>query len=462
MGSSPIGITLIINDLDDIARLSRFFCPQFDHFCRKHLSARMKGKKYLIIGLVVGLAIGWALGFLRLPHIEKSDSFLLGFIAALAFVALALLLLAARNRNFLSGLTGKKTPTGDAGSTRAHTLVWGVLVGVLVLGGVAVGSAIHSRNESFQLQIQHQEKQLREMAALVSSMKQHDPAPLMRSILDDVAEELKRNPGRTLRDTTIARIAALSFTFQPYPLIEADSLSEQAYSPARGQLLQALILMNMDTGSFARIKRNTLFAGADLRGAKLTGTDLSGINLHGANLKDADLGGANLKGADLGDANLWGANLNRANLGQTDLKRADLRWAQLNEATLALATLNGANLTNAQLRKADLTDATFQWTQSTGALFNEANLTGVDCTGTNFTKANLNRANLDNTDLRRINLSEADLVGVQLNKALVDEKWPDKLKEWQPMGGKELQERFAVVTDTTDQWKRPLFRLRKI
>lgn len=420
----------------------------------------MKGKRYLLIGVVFGMVMGWALGFLRLPHLEKNVSFLLGFIAALAFVSLVLILLTVWNRHFLPGLTGKKTVTGDSKSTRTHTFLWIILVGVFVLGSVVSGITVYRQHESFKLQIQNQDKKMQEMAAVVASANNREP--LMRSILDDVGEELKRNPGRTLRDTTIARIAALSLSFKPYQLIEDDGLSEQAYSPERGQLLQALVLLKIDSGSFARIKRNTLFAGADLRGTDLKGLDLSGINLRKATLKSADLSGANLKGADLGEANLWGAHLNQANLSNTNLRKADLGWAQLNEAALTLANLNGANLTNAQLRTADLNGATFQWAQAGGALFNEANLTGVDFMGTNLTNVNLSQANLSDTDLRKINLNGADLGGVRLNKALVDENWQEKLTEWQPTGVKQLRERYTVVSDTSDKWKRPLYRLKKI
>lgn len=422
----------------------------------------MKGKRYLLIGLVFGIVIGWALGFLRLPYIEKDFSFLLGFITALAFVSLVLILLTAWNRKFLLGLIGPKTVTGDSKGTRAHTFIWIILVGILVLGGVLGGLTLYRQQESFKLQIQNRDKKMQEMAALMESVKGNDLEPLMHRILDDVWEKLKHNPGRTLSDTTIARIAAISFSFKPYPYIEGDSLSGAPYSPERGQLLQALVLMNIDTGSFAQIKRNASFAGADLRGADLKRLDLSGINLKGANLKDADLSGVNLKGADLGEASLWGANLNQANLSNANLKRTDLRWAQMNEATLILANLSGANLTNAQLRKADLTNATFQWAQSVGTLFYEANLTNVYFIGTDLSKANLNQANLYETDLRRINLSQADLVGVKLNKALVEENWLEKLKAWQPTGLKELEENYTVVNDTADSWKRPLYRVKKM
>ncbi|MFN0176998.1 MAG: pentapeptide repeat-containing protein [Saprospiraceae bacterium] len=421
----------------------------------------MKKIKQLLIGFFFGMVIGWALGFLRLPYIEKNFSFLLGFIAALALVSFVLLVVISRNRIFLSGHIGKNGVVGDSQSPVTYRYIRIVLLAVLVLGGLVAGLNIFRQIESLKLQIQNQDRKLVEMSALVETLKKNDLEPLLSTILEDIGEELERNPGRKLRDTSIARIAALSFAFKPYKYIEADSLSEKAYSPGRGQLLQALVLMKIDTGSFARIKRSTRFDGADLRGTNLKGADLSGINLQEANMKDAELSGANLSGADLGGANLWGANLNRANLSNTDLKRADLSWAQLNEANLKYANLNGANLTNAQLRKADLDHATFQWAKSGGALFNQANLASVNFTGANFTKVNLSQANLNDADLRKINLSEADLGGVLLNKALVEEKWVEKLKEWRATGVKELMENYTVVNDTFEKDKRPIYRLKK-
>jgi uncharacterized protein YjbI with pentapeptide repeats len=422
----------------------------------------MKQKRYLLIGLVFGTIIGWAMGFLRLPLIEKNYSFWVGFVAALSLVSLVLLLLSARNTNFLLGRIGEKSVAGYSTGALAPTFIWIILTGVLVSGGVMGGLTVYRQYGSFKLQIHHQDKRLQEMAALLESLKKTDLEPLMHSILDDVREELKRSPDRTLRDTTIARIASLSFAFKPYKYVEGDSLSKKAYSPGRGQLLQALVLMKIDSGSFNLIKLKTVFTGADLHGADLKGINLTGINLKEANLKDADLSGSNLKGAFLGEANFWGAKLNQANLSHTDLKRADLSWAQLNQAILTLANLNGANLTNAQLLKVDLTNATLQWSQLGGALFNEANLKSVNLLGANLSNVNLSQANLRETDLRLINLSEADLLGATLDNALVDEKWLEKLNQWRPAGVKELQERYSVVNDTFSAIdKRPLYRLRK-
>ena len=421
----------------------------------------MKGKKQLLVGLVFGILIGWVLGFLRLPYIEKNTSFLLGFIASLIFISLLFMLLTVWNRRFLHGLLSNKEVTIDAQSKPKIIMIWMVLTGVVVLGSIVSSLNIYRQNKSFKLQIQNHDSEMQKMKALVELVQKTNQEPLMTSILEEVGEELRRNPARTLTNATINRIAALSSSLKSYQSIEQDSLSKKKYSTERGQLLQALVLMNIDSRSFTQIKRSVVFAEADLRGADLKGLDLSGINLKGAYLKDVDLSSANLRGANLGGANFWGANLNRANLSNADLQMADLRWAQLNEATLSLANLNDANLLNAQLRKADLNHASFQWAQSGGALFNEAILTNVNLQGSNFTKANLSQANLSDSDVREINLSEANLIGVQLSNTIVRENWLEKLKEWQPIGGKELSKSYSVVGGAFDKNKVPAISVEK-
>jgi uncharacterized protein YjbI with pentapeptide repeats len=421
----------------------------------------MKGKRHLLIGLVFGIMIGWVFGFLRLPYIEKNASFLLGFIASLIFVSLLLMILTVWNSRLLHGLFANKEGAEDVKSTSKPTLIWMVLVGIVVLGSIVSSLIIYRQNKSFKFQIQNHDSEIQKMKALVELAHKTNQEPLLSSILYEVSEELKRNPARTLTNATISRIAALSFSFKSYQSIEHDSLSNKKYSTERGQLLQALILMNIDTGSFAQIKRQAVFAEADLRGADLKGLDLSGINLKDAHLKDVNLSSANLREANLREANLWGANLNRANLNNADLQMADLSWSQLNEATLILANLNGVNLINAQLRKADLNHASLRFIKTSGALFNEANLTNIDLSTGNFAKVNLSQANLSESDLRAINLSEANLVGVQLNNTRVDINWLEKLKEWRPIGGKELSKNYTVVAGGFDKVKNPVYQLKK-
>jgi uncharacterized protein YjbI with pentapeptide repeats len=421
----------------------------------------MKGKKYLLVGLVFGILIGWVLGFLRLPYIEKNASFLLGFIASLIFISFLFMLLTVRNRRSLQGLISNKGVTGDVPSTPKPILIWMVLTGVVVLGSIVSSLIVYRQNKSFKLQIQNHDSEMQKMKATVELLQKTNQTPLMSNILEEVGEELRRNPARTLTNATINRIAALSSFLKSYQIIDQDSLSKKKYCVERGKLLQTLLLMNIDPRSFTQIKLSVVFAEAYLSGADLKGLDLSGINLKGAYLKDVDLSSANLKGANLGGANLWGANLNRANLSNADLQTADLRWAQLNEATLTLANLNEASLLNAQLRKADLNHASFRFAQSGNALFNEANLTNVNLQGSNFTKANLSQADLSDSAMGGINFSEANLIGVQLNNAIIDGDWLEKLKEWHPIGEKELSKSYIIEKGTFGKFNNPVSMLKK-
>jgi uncharacterized protein YjbI with pentapeptide repeats len=329
----------------------------------------------------------------------------------LIFISLLLMISTVWNIRFFHGLLANKEREEDTKSTHLPILIWMVLSGIVVLGSIMSSLTIYRQNKSFKLQIQNHDSEKQKMKAMVELVQKTNQEPLMSSILEEVGEELRRNPARTLTNATINRISALSFSFQSYQSIEQDSLSKKRYSTERGKLLQALILMNIDSRSFTQIKKSAVFAEADLRGVDFKGLDLSGINLKEAQLKDADLSGANLRGANLGGTNFWGANLNRANLSNADLQMADLSWAQLNEAILNSANLNGAYLLNAQLRKADLNHATLRFGQSSGALFNEANGANSDFFGNDCSKANFSQANLSDSELRGTILSEANLIG---------------------------------------------------
>lgn len=432
----------------------------------------MKIKSHILITLSLGLLIGWTLGFLRLPYIETNASFGLGFMAGLSVFALVLLLLAVWNKevggfgfrisDFGSLVPHKEaTETNSGKNTRTQTVLGTVLIGFPILGGLMSGAILYRQNIGFRAALQRQDAQLREMTALTQAANNHNFAPVTRNLLDGITQALKHNPQRTLPDTLIAQIVALSTAFKPYHYFDRDSLSAKAYSPERGQLLQALAVLKLAPATFDAIKRRAVFAGADLRQANLKGLNLDGINLNAANLRDADLSDAKLGNADLGEANLWGANLTGAKLNNTNMKRADLTWAKLNNATLTKTNLNGAILANTQLIKAVITEATLQWALASGALFNEAHLAWVNCTGTDFTKANFKGANLRYSDLKKANLRESNLLDAQFNAVFVDTDWSKQLAQWQPLGLQALQENYAVVNDTADKGGRPMYRLKQ-
>lgn len=416
-------------------------------------------KIFFSIGFTIGLFIGWALGFIRVPYIESNTSFWVGFIAALAFVSLVQMFLILQNSTWVNRLGRGKT---DMLSTvRSNIFVWIALVGISTLGGISGWLVFNRQTEIIIHQLQIRDHKIREMEADIQSQNNKNLGLLMRDMLENINKELKKSPHRLLTDSSIAQIAAFSRLLKPYQYSGQDSLSECAYSPERGQLLKALVLLDLDKGTFGLIKRRAVFLGADLQQVDFKGVDMSGINLYGANLKEAILSEANLNGANLEKAFLWGANLNGANVNNANLKKADLSWAKLNNATLIGTNLSGAMLLNAQFIKALMSDASMLWARCDGALFNEANMTKVNFTGTHFIRANFNSATLNDTDLRKTNLSEADLIKIYLNNVFVDENWPEKLKKWQPIGIKALQEEYSLVNDTVDNGNRPLYRLKR-
>jgi uncharacterized protein YjbI with pentapeptide repeats len=421
----------------------------------------VKATVTFFIGLILGAALGWFLGFLRLPYFENIPSFIAGFLLS---VILALLFFAALySRNKPSSFRGVSNPLRTnadlPGPWQAVVLFWIPAAG-LVAGSVLFSSFLIYRQHRFvKDQLEVQNNKISEQAAVIESLKNGRPALLMSQLLENAEQELKDRD--TLSDALIARIAGLSYSLKPYKTFEGDTFSEKKFSAERGQLLLALLLMNIDSASFAKIKIRTSFAGADLRTARLAGADLSRADLKEANLKEADLSGANLSGADLNEAILWAANLNGALLRRTNLKRSDLRRALMNQSDLSHAVFNGAQLSYAQLMKAYAPRAAAQWAHLEGALLKEATLTGADFMGADLKKVNLGEANLTGADLRLIQLNEANLAGAELNRALVDSVWNSKINDWQLLGGKEIQNRYLLAGDTLDQWKHPIFRLKK-
>jgi uncharacterized protein YjbI with pentapeptide repeats len=424
----------------------------------------MKGKRYLLIGASLGLIMGWALGFLRLPVLEKNHSFWIGFGASLALVLFIISLLFVWNKSaILTRLIGKK-PTTEAPNTDAqnHRILWIIISVFILVGGLVTSSMTYTQSQLFEAQFNIQNKRIQEQSELIVSIRKGNLIFLMNNLLDKVDDELKESPNGILSDAVIARIAALGHSFKPYKFLEGDSLSTKVLSPERGLLLLALSVLNIDSSSFDKIKRNTTFSNADLSGANLKNVDLSWVNLKNANLKDADLSGTSFKNANLKGATLWGGHFNKANFNRANMEKADLRWAEFNEAELKSANLNGANLMNAKLRAANLSGTTFQWAKLGSTMFNQANLTDCNLLGANLTKANLTKTDLSRALLERVNLSEGILIEAKLANANVEKNWLKKLDGWQTIGTKDILASYKITTDTSGKYKNSKFQLERM
>lgn len=324
------------------------------------------------------------------------------------------------------------------------SLIFGILIaGVLLY--------YYKENKSLRAQAHEQTVQMARQEVLIDSLRRSGLGNMMSDIMSKVDDELKNNPDRNLSDERIASIVALCNLLKPYSFTPGDRANK--YSPERGQILLMLLALNIDSVSFHKILSKASFSGAVMREADLRGADLSGVNLTGADLEDANLQGATMRNADLSFANLWGADLRNANLNGTIFRRANLKWADINEADLRNTNFNGADLTSAKLRNTQFPGATMIWSNATGALFNKANMDSIDLIGTNFTRANLGEANLHNANLARANLTETiltntDLSNTELMKVVVsEENWLMLLNEWQVAGASEIQSKYTIVKD---------------
>ena len=431
----------------------------------------MNFKRNTLILVFFALLIFSVLTILYLQVEIGNTSFIMGILLALVLVTLAFILFYLPKKDVTSASAINQ-------SGNVPILTWFSVIAILIIGGLASIFFINNRNELAQTKLQSTDLGSNKDADMIESMRNSSLVYLMSNILDKIDDELKNNPKRTLSEETIARIAALSYSFKPYSFSKSDSLKEKKYSPERGQLLLALSKMNLDSITFDKIKYKASFANAELALADLRGANLRGVDLNGANLKEADLRRANLKKASLKWANFWGANLQNADLQNANFKRANLSWSDLKKANFRGANLSGAIFESAVLSKAKMAKADLTWAHMNGAFLNEVDMSGLkmqgadltranlvktnfnnaDLTWVDFKEANLSRANLKNATLSGSNLSQADLYESDMTKAnlykatVEEENWLEKLEEWKIIGAEDLQNSFYIIPDQSGEF----------
>jgi len=411
--------------------------------------------------LLLTLFTGWFLGYLKLPFAENIGSFWMGFISCLGIIMLAVLVRLGREKGLsITEIFLRKQSVSNQSINIARVNSWrwiGILFVVIAAG--AFGLVIQQQLASFRAETEEQNRKLQDVLEIAESVRRGNQAYFTSNLLNKIDDEVKTNPLSKLSDNTISRITALSLSFKPYRIFQGDSLSTKELSPERGQLLNALLRMGIDSTSFARIKSTTSFAKADLHGADLEGMNLSGVDLREANLQDAVLNGANLSGADLRGSNLHRAHINHANLSAAQMRNVYMGWAECNETNLKNVNLNGANLENAQFRKADLSDALIQWTFMNNTLFVDANFSGTDLVRSEMNRSNLTNANLVNTNFYRVVINEAILSGASLAHAEVQNIWFEDLAKYNVAGAEHISKNYVVVQDTSGEHALPVFYL---
>jgi len=426
----------------------------------------MKKNLLILSAIILSGVSGWILGFLRLPYVEKNQSFWMGFLACLSFLSLIFLifLIWKKNASVLNGI--KNANSNDSKSiSKTYQFIWLLLSGFVLIGSLTSGYFIFQQNKFSKNQFKKQNEKITQQLQLMETTRKSNLIVLMNNLMGKIQEEINSNPQRKISNETIERIAALNHSFQPYAYSQNDSLAIKKLSPERGQLLLSLSKMKIDTTSFALIKSKTSFLGADLRNINLSGADLSGVDLREADLSHSNLRNANLKNADLRNSIFWGVQLDSASLIAANFTNADLQWIEANDSDWRKAKLNGVLLHSAKFRRANLNEAIFTWAKINGGFFNEANfiktdLSGSDFGGSNFTNTNLTNANLKLANLSEVNLTEANLTGVNIDRTTVDiQNWYEQLKQWNVIGVEAIESTQEILDDYAKEFK---FRLKKI
>lgn len=401
----------------------------------------------LLSAILLGGICGWFLGYIRFPYMEQNMSFVLGCIFGIAIVIFILFARFVFKKN--TEQTGSAAPN--------QTRVFSILILLIASAGLICSLMFYKQNNTLQSQIADNKSKMQDMSAIIQQAGSGNLAGMMQHILDAV--QLQTASGAIITDTLLSQLAALSYTFTPYPYFDGDTIAQRSISPQRGQLLMGLLLMDIDSVSFQKIKNTVSFAGAQLSGADLHGVDLSGADLVGAHLTEANLRAANLNNARLSDALLYAAQLDSATMLSADLKRADLRWSTLHDADLTMADLNGAQMANAQFMHTQLYRATLQYAEVSNAIFYQSNLHSADLMGTAMQKTNFTEADMSFTNLRLVSPNDAIWNNTLLQKATVDSTWMQNMDAWHLIGKEEIRQHYQLVNDTVDQWKNPLHRL---
>ncbi len=408
----------------------------------------MKRLGLLLLGLIIGIILGWALGFLRIPLVEYEYTFWVGFVFALTIVILTQMLLSLKRK--------KRQFDAIQKSGFLSHLIIGILLALS--GWFCSQYFIQEKAKNFS---KEQKYLLQKQEILVQSIQKEAYASQLGNLLNRIDEELNHPNSDTLSQTLINRIATVCFGLKPYRYIVGDSLSKFLLSPERGQLFLTLCSMNIDSLSFAKIKRTADFSMADLSDADLTGTDLSFAKLEKASFSNAHLNQTKWNQTNLYQANLWGAQLNQAHFFKTRLVRANLEWAELNETVLDSSFMNGVKLNNSKLNKATLQGTSMRWAELKGAKFDEASLTDTDLAHTHLTNTSFHLANLHDVNLRLVKLDKTNFSQVKFVRAIVEENWFEELKSSNSIGFKDIFEHYSLMAGRSNKYERAKYFLVK-
>lgn len=371
-----------------------------------------------ILGIGFSAIIGWSMGYIRVPYINQDHSFWVGFFTALAFISLLFLLSTIKSK------TGKPS-------------IW--LATLCALAIISCAFLFH-KNKSLKIENRTNQITLSAQTETIIALEQKNLMALVAGVIAAADTEIARSSTRSLNQATIDRIADLSHSLKPYKkVIHRDSIETKSYSPERGQLLLALVKMNINEISFSQIKNRATFQQAYLPKANLAKTNLSGVDLKQANLEGAILTEANLDSANLSETNLERTSILNASLEYCNLNQAVLNWANLENCNLSYATLDGTLMSNCNIRGATIRNAFIKY-----AILSNSVLAGADCSGTVFHIVDLSHITFQDAVLIDVDFIRVDLTDCIFENTKISKNWYPMLTKWKTVGLQQMQKNYKV------------------
>jgi len=397
-------------------------------------------KVYVLISIILAAISGWGLGYIRLPYIEKEYSFGVGVLTAIAIISLTTLL------TYLL-----KTKKSTSSSKYSKNSFWLILV-CITTGIVCI--FLYQKNHTQQNKIETQGNLIAAQSEAIIGLEQRNLMALVATVISAADLELAQSSTRSVSQATIDRIADLSHSLKPYRQVTKDSIVSRKLSKERGQLLLSLAKMNINSASFAQIKKLATFEYADLRDAHLANMDLSGINLSRANLEGAKLYMTRLDSANLFKTIFLKAQFTSCSLIGAHLDEATLDWANMSNSNLTRATLKGTSIRNTNLRAAIIVDAFLKYADLTGSVLNESN-----CSRSIFHIVNFSQVNFSDAVLTDINMIRANLSDATFTQATVSKDWYAMLDAWETGGIDQIKSTYKVARKPTLVDSIPVYKL---
>lgn len=392
--------------------------------------------------IIITSLFGWLLGYIKFPFINNIKTFWMGFIIGFMFLLFAVICLTLikpvlTNRLIESTIFAKTTE-----NTKYLNLIRFLLL--VLLSSLIVLIILLNRERklnSINLKILNEKLSVTKIKTDLDTFKER--IPILLSIIETI--DSIKNVKKEFQQTTelINRLIGISSLMQSHNY-SSPLCREIGFE--KGVLFHALIHLNLDSLSFAKIKSNISFSGADLSNSKLQDKDLSGLDLSYANLKNAKLDYSKFDFTNFKGANLENASLNYCSMKDCKMMSTNLSWALLNSVNLENSRIDSSDLTSTSIFNSNLKKVFITHSHLLNTI-----LIGSDLGLTTIISSKIYNSNLAKTNLLGSNILNSDFSNVKFDSTMVNEKFIDNLFERGNKNIRFINQNYNLIKVLRDQ-----------